>query len=147
MKVILVKDVDRLGKSGQTISVKDGYARNFLLPQGFALPATAEHRARVDSVRIAQLRQAEALKARAVQLAGRLGQVSCTISVKVGDQDKLHGAVTAAHIAETLRQQGFSVEKHQISLEGPITHLGTFEVPIKLHSEVAASLKLSVIRA
>jgi large subunit ribosomal protein L9 len=146
MDLILVKDVAFLGKAGETITVKDGYARNFLIPQGLALAAIARNRERMDALRAAQAQQAELAKAKAVQLADRLSKISCTIPVLVGEQGKLHGAVTAADIMEALEQEGVTLEKRQLVLEKPLSHCGAYQIPIRLHPEVTASLKVEVVK-
>ena len=145
MEVILTKDVENLGKVGQTITVKDGYARNFLIPQRFALPATGGARAQLESQRAAQTKTAHALKTKALELADRLNKTSCVIPMPVGDQEKLHGAVTAGDITQVLLQQGIKLDKHQVLLETPMTRLGVMEIPIKLHPEVTVHLKVSVV--
>ena len=146
MDLILVKDVDRLGKAGQILNVKDGYARNYLIPQGLALPASPDRRAQAAALGRAQAKSLQAAKEKAVELAQRLESVSCVIPMPAGDQDKLHGAVTAADIVQALAQQGLSIEKHQVRLERPITHLGSLEVPIKLHAEITAVLQVRVVK-
>ncbi len=147
MEVILLKDVPRLGKSGETLVVKDGYARNFLLPQGLALKATIGARSQAESLRVAQLKQSELLRAKALEQAERLHQISCTIAVTVGDQGKLHGVVTAGDIVKVMEKQGVHVEKHQLLLDGPITQLGSFSVPVRFHPDVTAALKILVVRS
>lgn len=147
MEVILVKDVDRLGKAGQILTVKDGYARNYLIPRGLGLPASPDRRARAEALGRAQAKALRAAKEKAVQLAQRLENASCVIPMPAGDQDKLHGAVTAADIVRALARQGIAIDKHQVRLERPMTHLGSIEVPIKLHAEVAAVLKLQIVAA
>jgi len=146
VNVILTKDVQHLGKTGQTVLVKDGYARNFLIPKGLAFPATVGHAAQVKSTQAARARHAEALKQKAQDLAKRLSEISCTVPVAVGAQGKLHGAVTAADVAEALQAQGILLDKHQISLEGPVTQLGVHQIPVKLHPEVTATLRVSVVQ-
>ena len=146
MDVILVKDVDRLGKAGQKVSVKDGFARNYLLPQGLAQSATPGARSQMEALRKSQLRQAEMKKAKAAELSSRLNGISCAVRVAVGAQGKLHGAVTAGDIIKVLKSQGIVLEKHQVALEGPITVLGLTEVSVKLHPEVTAHLKVSVVQ-
>ena len=146
MDIILVQDIDRLGKAGQKLTVKDGFARNYLFPRGLALSATPSVRARMEALRSAQLRQAEQQKAKAAEVAGRLKEASCSIPVTVGDQGKLHGAVTAVNILRSLKEQGIVLEKHQIVLERPLTELGTFQVAVKLHPEIVAALTVSLVR-
>ena len=147
MEVILVTDVDRLGKAGQKLTIKDGYARNFLIPQGLALPATPSARAQVQTQLAARLRSAQRSRQRAEELAQRLGGLTCTLAVSAGAQEKLHGAVTAARIVQALRKEGITIEKHQIALERPLVHLGEFQVPVRLHPEVKISLKVSLVKA
>ena len=146
MEIILTQDVSPLGKAGQKVTVKDGYARNFLFPKGLALSATAGVRTQMEALRAAQIRQSEMQEARAQELASRVGKVSCTIQVPVGEQGKLHGAVTSGDILNALKGQGLVLEKHQIILDSPIHSLGEFEVPIRLHPRVSVSIKLSVVR-
>lgn len=146
MNVILTQDVERLGKMGEILSVKDGYARNFLIPRGWAQLATEGSRKKVAVLQNAQLRQAQMLKENALELASRLGHVSCTIAVTVGNQGKLHGAVTVGDILRALEGKGVTLEKHQLHLNAPIAQLGSHEVMVKLHPEVNVSLKVHLIR-
>ncbi len=146
MKLVLLKEISALGKAGQTVTVKDGYARNFLIPGGWAAPATAGNRTRAEALLKAQARTAMLQKAKAEELGRRLAGVSCVIPMAVGEQEKLHGAVTAADIAEALQRQGIEVDKHHLALEGPITHLGRYTVPAKLHPEITASVNVQVVR-
>ncbi len=145
MNLILVKDIDRLGKAGETVTVKDGYGRNFLLPGKLALPVTAGTKSQIKAIQAAHARQVALQKGKAQDLADRLKGVSCTIAVAVGEQGKLHGAVTALDIVTTLKNQGVALDKHQVVLEGPITTLGEHPVNIKLHPEVIAVVQVSVI--
>ena len=146
MDVLLVKEVGRLGKPGQAVSVKKGYARNFLFPQGLAVPANTGARGRMDALRAADLRQIQALKLKAVDLAHRLKDLSCRVAVKMGAQGKLHGAVTSKDIAEALQRQGITLEKRRIVMEGPITKLGMFRVPVKLHQNVNGMVQVEVVQ-
>ncbi|MBI3332635.1 MAG: 50S ribosomal protein L9 [Candidatus Omnitrophica bacterium] len=146
MEVILLQDVESLGKAGKTVTVKDGYARNFLIPRGLGVPATAKQQSQLNSLRALQLRQAETLKAKATELQRRLEEILLTVAVSVGDQGKLHGAVTAMDICEGLRGQGVALEKHQVILKEPITQLGVIPVPVKLHPEITATLRVSVVQ-
>lgn len=146
MKVVLVKSVDRLGKAGEVVSVKDGYARNYLLPQGLAQPATSggmarfEQEKKMDAQReVRQAREAE-------NLAGRLALVSITSTVQAGEDDRLFGSVTAQDIADLLAKEGFEIDKRKILLEEPIKALGVYTVPIKLHKDITADVKVWVVR-
>ena len=145
MDVILTQEVRPLGKAGQKVSVKDGYARNFLVPRGLAVfadpGADAASRARVN----AQTRSAEMAKGKAVEFAAKLAQTPCRFFLAAGEQGKVHGAVTTADISKELKKQGISVEKHQIQLESPLSQLGEHPVPVRLHPEVKAVVKVSLL--
>ena len=147
MKIILIKDVDRLGKAGQTVSVKDGYARNFLLPRNLAVAATRGAGSAAQARLAAQLRVAESAVQKASELGRRLGEISCTLPVQVGEQGKLYGAVTAGDIVQALQKEGVRIERRQVQLGGSLTQLGEFQVPIKLHSEVKAFVRVVVTKA
>lgn len=145
MKVVLLKDVDRLGKAGDSVAVKDGYGRNFLVPQGLAMAATRGASTQAQAAQAARMRALRRQKEKAQDLAQRIAQLSCTIPVTVGEQGKLHGSVTGQDIAQALAAQGISVEKRQIGLTRPLTHLGSVEVPIRLHPEVRAAVRVLVV--
>ena len=147
MDVVLLKEVHRLGKEGQVVQVKPGYARNFLLPRRLAEPATdatikaAQQRARRSAAKAEQRRQElEGLKQ-------RLEKHSLTLKLTVGEQDTPFGSITANDIVEALQRDGFTVEKAMIQLDEPIKALGTFEVPVRLHADLHATLKLWVVKA
>lgn len=147
MEVILMTEVDGLGEMGQTVSVKRGYARNFLIPQGMAVTATdgnvkvvAEHiklYAKRDDLR----------KAGAEELAAKMGEISCTITVQADEDEKLFGSVTARDIAEALKSESIEFEHKQIVLDEPIKQLGVYTVPVKLHAEVEVLAKVWVVKA
>ena len=145
MKVVLLQDVDRLGKAGDRLTVKDGYGRNFLVPKGLAMPATRGAGLQAQNAQAVRLRGLRLKKEKAQELAQRLSALSCEISVSVGEQGKLHGSVTGGDIAQALAAQGIPVEKHQIELERPLTHLGLVEVPIRLHPEIRAAVRISLV--
>lgn len=147
MNVILAQDIPTLGTQGSIVAVKPGYARNYLFPQGFAKPATPANTRVVEALQRRHAAQAAATKAAAQQTADRLAALSCTISVPVGEQEKLHGAVTTADIAEALKEQGIVVEKRQLVLESPITQLGVYRVSVKLHPDVTATVKVWIVKA
>lgn len=144
-QIILTKEVEPLGAEGDTVHVADGYARNFLIPQGFAIPATAANLRRVESLR---KKREEALAARKVEaeaLAKKIAKVSVSVSAPVGADGKLFGSVTAADIAENLASQGIEVDRKKIVIEHPLREVGAFEVAIKLHPEVQATVKVNVV--
>ena len=142
-----MKEVERLGKAGQKVSVKDGHARNFLFPRNLAVPATRGAGTTAQAKLAAQIRVAEVAIQKAGDLARRLEEISCTIPVRVGEQGKLYGAVTAGDIVRALQRQGISVERQRIQLGGSLTQLGEVRVPVKLHPEVKAFIKVVVTQA
>ena len=145
MNVILIKDVDRLGKVGQKVTVKNGYGRNYLLPRGLAVSVTRGSLRQTESLQAQRHRTASLEKEKAQEMAQRLGGICCTMAVSVGQQGKLHGAVTASDIVQALAKQGISIEKHQLELEHPITQVGEISVSVRLHPEVKAAVKVSVV--
>ncbi len=147
MDVILLKDVERVGKEGAVVQVKPGFARNFLLPRGLALPASPEHLNMVQERKQRAAAKAQRLRQEADGLKHKLEGHSLTLKLTVGEGDKPFGSVTAHDVMQTLAQEGFQVDKHAIGLEEPIKALGIYEVPIRLHSEVTATLKLWVVKA
>lgn len=146
MEVILLKAVPPLGTRGDTVSVKPGYARNFLFPRKFAIPATGPNR-RVfeEEERVLQRRDLNEMRG-AKEQAARLVDVSCTITVQVGEEDKLYGSVTSADIAKELASQGHEIDKRKILLDEPIKQVGVYNVDIKLHREVSVPIKVWVVK-
>ena len=146
MEIILREHVDNLGRRGEIVKVANGYARNYLLPRGFAYEATAGNRKRIERER-ARLEQAEEVRRGSAQeLATKLEQVSLTFSARVGEEGKLFGSVTSSDIAHQLETQGFKIEKRQIELHDPIRALGVYRVPIRLHADVHPEIKVWVIK-
>lgn len=146
MEVILRQAIENLGKPGDVVKVKNGYARNFLLPRALAYEATAGNLKRIQQERD-RLEAAENERRDAAQvLASRLEQVSLTFAARVGEEGKLFGSVTAADIAQQLEQQGHHVEKRQIDLHEPIKALGVYRVPIRLHADVKPEVRVWVIK-
>ena len=146
MEVILRDHVDNLGKRGEVVKVADGYARNFLLPRKLALPATDANKKWIERERkIAEARDQEERGA-AEAIATRLSALDLTILRKVGENDQLYGSVTNADIAELLAKKGFEVDRRKILLPDPIKTLGEHTVPVKLHRDVTAQLKVTVAK-
>jgi large subunit ribosomal protein L9 len=145
MKIILKQDVDSLGMEGQTFEVKDGYARNYLIPQGLALEATRQNIKLME----AQTKNIEEKRLKAKGEAERakqsLGEMVVTIAQKVGEEDKLYGSVTSMDIADQLESKGVVLDRKRIKLDRPIKTLGEFMVPVKLHPEVTATIKVVVV--
>jgi large subunit ribosomal protein L9 len=144
IQVILQQDLRNLGKSGDLVKVRPGYARNYLLPRALALTATARNIEHVEhEQRISALRAAKA-KGEAAGLADRLSKVSVTIERKVGEEDRLFGSVTTKDIATALKEQGLDVDRKRIELNDPIRTAGTFNVTVKLLGDVSATFKVVV---
>ena len=145
MKVILREDVANLGKTGDIADVRDGYGRNFLIPYGKAVLASEKNVRQLEHHKRVIFQRAAKLKASAEAIAAKLGTLSVTIKRKVGDQDKLFGSVTNKDIADALKTLGTEIDRHTIEVAEPIKTLGTFDVGVKLHSGVTASLKVWVV--
>ena len=144
MEVILRDHVENLGKRGETVKVADGYARNFLLPRKLALPATDANKKWVERERkITEVRDQQERGA-AEAIAARLNALELTINKKTGENDQLYGSVTNADIAELLASKGFEIDRRKILLPDPIKTLGENTVPVKLHRDVTAQLKVTV---
>ena len=145
MKIVLRQDVDSLGMEGQVFDVADGYARNFLIPRGIALEATQQNlkfmeaqRKKIEEKRLKAKEEAEKAKS-------RLSELVVTIAQKAGEEDKLYGSVTSMDIADQLEKRGIQIDRKRIRLDRPIKTLGEFAVPVKLHPEVTASIKVVVV--
>ena len=146
MQLILKEDISNLGKTGDVVDVREGYGRNYLLPKKKAILAAPnnikqlEHQKKV----VGALQQKR--KKGAEELAGKIADLSLTISRDAGEEDKLFGSVTTKDICEALRGEGFIVDRHDIHLEAPIKQLGIFDVPVKLHPEVTGTVKVWVVK-
>ena len=144
MKIILRQDMDTLGLEGDIVDVANGYARNYLIPKGFALEANTQNvklletqRKKIEIKRLKAKEEAEKIKE-------KLGDVMVTISQKAGEEDKLYGSVTSSEIADLLTEKGFDIDRRKIVLDEPIKTIGTFEVAVKLHKQVTGKVKLVV---
>ena len=146
MKVILLKDIETLGSAGEVVEVKNGYGRNFLIPRNEALVASAANMAQFESRRKQQETLAERDRRAAEALAKKLEAESITAQVKVGEEDRLFGSVTAQNVAELLDEKGYEVDRRAIHLEDPIRELGVYNIEVRLHPEVAAAVKLWVVK-
>ena len=145
MKIVLRQDVDSLGMEGQVFDVAAGYARNFLIPGGFAMEATQQNlklmetqRKKIEEKRLKAKEEAEKAKQ-------TLSELVVTIAQKAGEEDKLYGSVTSMDIADQLEKRGIRIDRKRIRLDRPIKTLGEFAVPVKLHPEVTASIKVVVV--
>lgn len=146
MEVILREDVPQLGQRGDIVSVKDGYARNYLLPRKLALVATEAARRQVADMKAAAARRHAKEKGGAESLAAQLAQVELTIAAKAGESDQLFGSVTAMDIAAALEAKGYSIDKRKVLLQEPLKTLGEYQVPLRLHPDVTPSVKVNVVR-
>lgn len=146
IEMILCQDVTSIGKCGDLIKVKPGYARNFLLPRKLACVATPENLKRIEQQKIRQEAQQQKVKQEAEALAEKLSKVSCTVVVEVNDLDKLYGAVTEGEIAKALEDEGYSMDKKAILIDKPIDALGIYDINIQLHPEVTAKIRLWVAK-
>lgn len=146
MKVILLKDVEKVGKSGEVIVVKDGFARNFLILKNLATPAND---AALKNLKLQQetlVKRLEKDKIKAQELAKQVSAISCTIPVVAGEEDKLYGSVTSQDIVEALKQEKIELDKRDIIIEEPINKLGVYQVKVKLHPEVEANVRIWVVK-
>jgi large subunit ribosomal protein L9 len=146
MKVILRQDIRDLGKAGQTIEVKSGYGRNFLIPRNLAVVATRANLKAIDEIERQNQFRLRKMMREAEQLKLRLEKLSLTCEMLVGEEDKIFGSVTSQNVAELLLAQGVEIEKRNVLLEEPIKSLGVYTVPVKIEKDVIAQVKLWVIR-
>ena len=144
MKVILMREVEHVGEVGDIVDVADGYGRNFLIPRGFAVAATARNKRQLEHEQ--RLREHRILRVRkdAQTLAEQLQVVACRFVRKAGEEGKLFGSVTSMDIAEALKVSGFEVDRRDIQLDQPLKSLGEFTVPVRLPAETAAMLKVTI---
>ena len=146
MKIILKKDLEKLGQAGEIVEAKRGYARNYLIPNGSAVEASTANMKIYEQERHAIERKREQEIAAAQAFANKLNGVSITATVQVGEEDKVFGAVTSQNIADLLAEKGVEVDRRKIVLDEPLKALGVFKVPIKLHAQVEAQIKVWVVR-
>ena len=145
MKVILLEDIDKLGKKGEIKEVADGYARNLLIPKKMVVLASKSEIIRLEKQKKINKEEAEKELIRFQEVASQIDGFELEISVKKGEDDKLFGAITALKISEELKKNNFEIEKKQIKLEEPIKEIGEYEVPIELPHNLEAKIKLIII--
>ena len=146
MNVILIQDVEKLGSMGDELTVKDGYARNYLIPNKIAVEATSGALHMLEQKKKSRERAGKKLKEECEKLAEKLKKTSPTISMEAGEEDKLFGSVTSEMIAESLLAEGIEIDKRKIVLEEPIKTLGVYNVTVKLHPEVKTQMRIWVIK-
>ena len=146
IKVLLKNDVPSLGSGGEVVRVRPGFARNFLLPRGLAVPATAGNLARVEDLKRQVATQAKLELEQANAAAAQIGGASVSIERAVGEEGKMYGSVTTKDIEDAFAAAGVKLDRKKIVLADPIKSIGSFEVPIKLHASVSATLKVNVVK-
>ncbi len=144
MEVILKEDVQKLGHRGDVVKVADGYGRNYLLPGKLAIEATSANKAVIEQMKASAIRKSIKEKAASEDFAKQISAVELTFERKVGDGEHLFGSVTSGDIAQALETQGHKVDRRKIALEEPLKTLGEFHVPIKLHRDVTAHVKVTI---
>lgn len=145
MKVILIENVDRLGSMGDVVAVKEGYARNYLIPRKLAKEATPGNMKTLESILKKKAAEDARVLDEAKKLADRITALSLTIHAQAGEEDKLFGSVSAEIISESLSQEGITVDKRDITIDEPIKKLGVYQVSVKVHTQVKAPLKVWVV--
>lgn len=145
MEVILREDVQSLGRAGDLVRVKPGYARNFLLPKGLAYEATEGNKKRIAAEGKAREVRMAAERGSAQELASRLAGLALSLTAKAGEGDRLFGSITAQDIADAVAARGIELDKRKIVLEHPIKTLGSHSVPVRLHADVQADLSVTVV--
>ena len=145
IEVILREDVKSLGQAGELVRVKPGYARNYLLPQGLAYEATEGNRKRIAAETRARTVRSQAERTEAERVAASLGSVTLTLTGKAGEEGRLFGSITAQDIADALAREGHTVDRRRIELEHPIKTLGEHTVSVRVHPEVHAEVRVSVV--
>ena len=146
MKVIMTETLDHVGDAGEIVEVKPGYARNYLLPRKLALVASTGNMAVYEEVKTRRGAQAAREKREAEERAEALSKASITIAVAVGEEDRIFGSVTSQQIADLLKDQSFDIDRRTIQLDEPIRALGVYDVPIRVHPEVEATVKVWVVK-
>jgi len=146
MQVILNQNVEALGTVGQVVEVRDGYARNFLLPRGLAQSATPANVRIVEKQKKKEIETEKQTKSAAEELAAKVGALTLVIEVNAGDDDKLFGSVSNADVAELLAKEGFEIDRKNVLIKTPIRKTGVHQVDVRCYHAVRASLKLSVVR-
>jgi len=146
MKVILTQPHSKLGTAGDIIVVKDGYARNFLIPRNLAISATKGNLRQVETIKRRQMSIEQKHKAKLMTISDKLSRVSIDIVVEVDDEDKLFGSVTTGQIADSLNKQGFNIDRKQIIIDEPIESLGVYNVAVKLHSDIETKIRVWILK-
>jgi large subunit ribosomal protein L9 len=144
MEVILKEDVAKLGSRGDVVKVAEGYGRNFLLPHKLAIEASQGNKKVIDQMRAAAVRRSAKEKSQAEELSKQFDGLSMSFARRSGEQDQLFGSVTSGDIADALEKKGFNLDRRKIQLHEPLKTVGEFTVPVKLHKDVTAHLKVVI---
>ncbi len=146
MKIILLRDMGKLGKEGDVAQVKDGYARNYLIPEGIALAATDNNFKKIDSIKKERAKNVEKEKQKFFELKDKIEQSSLTITSEAKEDEQLYGSITQPQILKLLKAEGIEIEKENLTLEEPIDKLGVYNLEVSLHPEVKANLRVWVVK-
>ncbi len=147
MEIILMSNVENLGRMGETVTVARGYARNYLIPQGLAVTSSEAHRRHVEAHLKQEAKREDQRLTEARALAARIGTLSCTLAVQADEENKLFGSVTARDIVAALHSEHASFDHKQVGLDEPIKLLGEYEVPLKIYADVHVTAKVNVVRS
>lgn len=146
MKVILIKDLGKLGKEGEAVEVKDGYARNYLIPQGMALQAIDKNFKKFQEVKSAKAKLREREKEKSLTLKTQLEKISLTIPAEAKDNEEIYGSINELQIVKLLKQEGVDIEKDKIIIESPIKKLGVYNIKINISSEICAVVRVWIVK-
>lgn len=146
MKVILLKNIEKVGKEGQSLEVKDGYGRNYLVPQGLALPATEANLKKAADIKKKSEKRQEKEKKNFSQIKEKIENLSLTVTAQAKEDEVLYGAITVVQIKKLLEEEGIQLEKEKIKLNEPIKKLGVYKIPLQLSEEDESTLRLWVVK-
>jgi len=146
MKVIILKDVKKIGRQGDVVGVKDGYARNYLIPNGFALVANKDNMQRLKKIKKTRMLMEEKERDKALKMKEKLDNTSVTITVEAKEDDEIYGSINETHIVKALKEEGFELERRQIKFDAPIKKLGAYSVEIKLYTGVESKLRVWIVK-
>jgi large subunit ribosomal protein L9 len=146
MEIILKEDVQSIGRAGDKVDVKPGYARNYLIPKGIALEVTSGNMKIIEAQKNKRLQKEQEMKAGAEKIARQLEGISCTIALNAGEDDKIFGSVTHADVAAALGAEGILIDKKDIAFEEDISKLGIYYCKVKLHPQVVQRVKLWIVK-
>lgn len=144
MEIILLEDIETLGKAGSVVKVRPGYARNYLLPNGKAIPSTEANRKQLKTILNQRAARSEKKKAEALAVAAQLESLNLRLPLRVGKDGKAFGAIVTSEIVNLIRAQGVEISKHQLQLEAPLKKAGVYSIPVSLHPEVKSHIKLYI---